>query len=97
MTNLEGAVEAIEEGLLTANYIQGTPQERFNLRERMAYYRVPGFSIVLIDQDQIAWAKGYGVIEAGGDEPVTDETIFQAASISKPLTAMIALSLVENA
>ncbi len=95
MTNIERAVQAIEQGLLTANYIKGLPQERLSLRERMAYYHVPGFSIALIDQEEVAWAKGYGVLEAGGDKPVTDETIFQAASISKPVTAISALNLVE--
>jgi CubicO group peptidase (beta-lactamase class C family) len=95
MTNIEAAVRAIEGGLLTANYIKGIPQEELNLRERMAYYRVPGFSIALMDWDEIAWAKGYGEMRAGSDQPVTDETIFQAASISKPVTAMAALNLAE--
>jgi CubicO group peptidase (beta-lactamase class C family) len=96
MTNLKRAVQAIEQGLLTANYIKGFPQERLSLRERMAYYNVPGFSIALIDQEELAWAKGYGVLKTGSDKPVTDETIFQAASISKPVTAMTALNLVET-
>jgi CubicO group peptidase (beta-lactamase class C family) len=96
MTNLERAVQAIEQGLLTANYIKSLPQERLSLRERMDYYNVPGFSIALIDQEEVAWTKGYGVLETGGDKLVTDETIFQAASISKPVAAMIALNLVET-
>jgi CubicO group peptidase (beta-lactamase class C family) len=95
MTDLERAVQAIERGLLTAVNIKGRPQERMSLRERMAYFNVPGFSIALIDQDEVVWARGYGVLEAGGDKPVTDETIFQAGSISKPVSAMTALHLVE--
>jgi len=95
MTDLERAVQAIEQGLRTATCIKGRPQERMSLRERMAYFHVPGFSIALIDQKEVAWTRGYGVLEAGGDRPVTDETIFQAASISKLVTAMVALSLVE--
>jgi CubicO group peptidase (beta-lactamase class C family) len=62
----------------------------------MDYYDVPGFSVALIDQEEVAWAKGYGVLETGGDKLVTDETVFQAASISKPVAAMIALNLVET-
>jgi CubicO group peptidase (beta-lactamase class C family) len=95
MTTLERAVQAIEQGLLTANYIKGLPQERYSLSERMACYHVPGFSIAIVDQEEVAWAKGYGLLEASGDKPVTDETIFQAASISKLVTAMTALNLVE--
>jgi CubicO group peptidase (beta-lactamase class C family) len=65
------------------------------LRERMARYHVPGFSVALIGHDESAWAGRYGVLEAGGDEAVTSETLFQAASISKPVSAMAALHLVE--
>lgn len=95
MTDLEGAIQAIERSLLTAVNIKGHPKERMSLRERMDYFKVPGFSIALIDQEEVVWARGYGVLDAGGDEPVTDETIFQAGSISKPVSAMTALHLVE--
>ena len=59
----------------------------------MAYYHVPGFSIALIDRDEIAWAKGYGVMESGKVKEVTIETIFQAGSISKPVSARMKTSL----
>jgi CubicO group peptidase (beta-lactamase class C family) len=62
----------------------------------MAYYGVPGMSIAVINNGQLAWAKGYGVMEAGGSRQVTSETRFQAASISKPVTAMAALALVQR-
>ena len=96
MYKLERAVQAIELGLLTANYIKGLPQERLALCERMAYYNVPGFSIALIDQEEVAWSKGYGVLEVYGDKPVMDNSIFQSGSISKPVTAMTTLKLVES-
>jgi CubicO group peptidase (beta-lactamase class C family) len=67
-----------------------------DLLERMDYYNVPGFSIALIDQNEIVWSRGYGVLEFGSEALVTDETIFQAASISKPVSAMVALHLVET-
>ncbi len=95
MSKTGQAIQAIENGLLTANTIKGLPQDSYHLGERMAYYNVPGFSIALVEHERIAWAKGYGILEAGKDKPVTDETIFQLASISKPVAAMTALSLVE--
>jgi CubicO group peptidase (beta-lactamase class C family) len=95
VTDLEQVVQAVESGLLSAVRIQGRPQQRMKLRERMARYHVPGFSIALIEHDEIAWAGSYGVLEAGGDEVVMSETLFQAASISKPVSAMAALHLVE--
>jgi CubicO group peptidase (beta-lactamase class C family) len=89
-----GHVQRIENGLLTAVVIRGQPSE-LKLTERMAHYGVPGVSIAIINDGQVEWAKGYGVLEARGTKPVTDLTRFQAASISKPLTAMAALSLAQ--
>jgi CubicO group peptidase (beta-lactamase class C family) len=62
----------------------------------MAELKVPGVSVAVIDHGQIAWARGYGVLEAGSKRAVTPQTLFQAASISKPVSAMAALSLVQQ-
>ncbi len=85
----------VENGLLSAVSLQGvaTPMK---LSDRMAYYHVPGVSIAVINNHRIEWAKGYGVLEAGTSLPVTTETRFQAASISKPVAATAALVLVEQ-
>jgi len=69
---------------------------RVSLRQMMAIFKVPGFSIALIDHDRIAWAQGYGVTEPSGSVPVTPATLFQAASVSKPITAAGGLWLVEH-
>ena len=57
--------------------------------------RVPAASIAVIRGGEIDWAAGYGVREAGVTGTVNDETLFQAASISKPVTAAAALRMVE--
>jgi CubicO group peptidase (beta-lactamase class C family) len=62
----------------------------------MRHYNVPGVSIAVIHKYTLEWAKGYGVLEAGGADAVTTETLFQAASISKPVTAMGILSLAQE-
>jgi CubicO group peptidase (beta-lactamase class C family) len=89
-----GHVQHIENGLLTAIVIHGQPSP-MKLTERMTYYRVPGVSIAVINNGQIEWARGYGVVEGRGTKAVTAVTPFQAASISKPVAAMAALSLVQ--
>jgi CubicO group peptidase (beta-lactamase class C family) len=66
------------------------------MAEDMARENIPGASVAVIDQGEIAWAKAYGVIEAGKPEPVTLETRFQAASISKPVAALTLLTLVQE-
>ncbi len=70
---------------------------RFSLQEWMQALGVPGVSVAVIDDYKIVWAKGYGVIEAGArDAPVTAKTLFQAASISKPVAALAVLHHVEQ-
>jgi CubicO group peptidase (beta-lactamase class C family) len=87
--------ERVENGLLSAVTIRGVDRP-LKLAERMAFYRVPGVSIAVVNEGKIEWAKGYGVLAADGDEPVTTETRFQAASISKPVAAAAALVLAEQ-
>lgn len=62
----------------------------------MEIYKCPGLSVAVIDNFKIAWAKGYGVTQSGGNTPVTVHTIFQAGSISKPVAATGTLSLIEH-
>lgn len=89
-------VRAVEEGIARGIQVQGRDGERFTIRERMGIYNVPGISIAVLDGGRIAWATGYGVTDVETGEPVTAETLFQAASISKPVAATAALRLVEE-
>jgi hypothetical protein len=95
MTELEQAIQAIETGLVKVTRSEERPASKMALSQRMTDYNVPGFSVAYVYQEELAWASGYGVLEAGGEKPVTHATIFQAASISKPVTVMVALHLVE--
>ena len=62
----------------------------------MAHYAIPGVALALIADSEIAAEAGYGVKEAGGDDPVTPATRFQACSISKPVAVLGMLRLVEQ-
>jgi CubicO group peptidase (beta-lactamase class C family) len=88
-------IRRVEHGLLTPAIIAGEPAG-MSLAERMRHYRVPGVSVAVINNGRIEWAKAWGVIEAGGAVPVDTATLFQAASISKPVSALAALRLVEQ-
>jgi CubicO group peptidase (beta-lactamase class C family) len=94
--NLAQRIERVENGLLSPAVVKGETPAKMKLVDRMRFYKTPGVSIALINEGRIEWARGYGVLEAGGKEPVTPETLFQAASNSKSLTAMLALRLVEQ-
>ncbi|WP_084584049.1 serine hydrolase domain-containing protein [Sphingomonas azotifigens] len=68
----------------------------FSLAARMRLYGVPGISIAVIHRGRIDWARGWGVRDTVSCAPVTPDTAFQAASISKVATAVIALRMVEQ-
>jgi len=64
--------------------------------ERMAKYKVKGLSIAVIDNNKIAWAKGYGWADEKDKRPVTTKTLFEPGSISKSLNAVGILKLVQD-
>jgi CubicO group peptidase (beta-lactamase class C family) len=49
---------------------------------------VPGVSIAVIRDFRVAWAAGYGLADIARAIPVTTDTLFQAASVSKPATSL---------
>ncbi len=59
-------------------------------------FNVPGVGIAVISNFAIEWAKGYGVADVETSAPVTTETMFQAASISKPVAAMVSVRAVQD-
>ena len=63
---------------------------------RMQARGVPGVSIALVRDGQVAWTQGFGVANALTREPVTTETVFEIASNTKPVTAYAALGLVRS-
>jgi len=90
-------IQRVENGLIPispeGDFDFGNPQ---SIAERMEHYGVPGVSIAVIDDYRLEWAKSYGVLEAGGDTPVTPESLFHAGSLAKPVSAAAALALVER-
>ena len=66
------------------------------IEELLADLGVPGVSIAVIRDFDIHWAKGYGVADVETGARVDTETLFQAASISKPVTAMAVLRAVQD-
>jgi len=59
-------------------------------------FNVPGVSVAVIKDFKIEWARGYGVMDAATNAPVTTDTLFQAASISKTIAAMASMKAVQN-
>jgi CubicO group peptidase (beta-lactamase class C family) len=86
----------IERGLLPTRSLAASASGAVTLADEMRRLHVPGVSVAVIHDGKIAWAKAYGVTEAGGKTPITPATLFQAASISKPVTAIAAMRMVQD-
>lgn len=95
-SDVDARINRIVNGLLPAAIIKGQPTPRMTLADRMNYYNAPEVSIAVLDHGQIDWARGYGLADNVANNPVTPETLFQAASVSKSVTALAALRLVQQ-
>lgn len=93
---LTARMQRVENGIPPIPLSGAEPPLQLNLEKLIELYKVPGLSVAVVDNFKVAWAKGYGVTEAGGNNPVTVHTLFQAGSISKPVAATGTLSLVEQ-
>jgi CubicO group peptidase (beta-lactamase class C family) len=56
--------------------------------------QVPGLSIAVVYRDEVVYLKGFGVREAGAGEAVDADTVFQLASLSKPIASTVVAALV---
>jgi CubicO group peptidase (beta-lactamase class C family) len=69
---------------------------RDEIEKDLEEFKVPGVSWAVIDNGEIVDRGSAGVVEAGREEPVTDDTLFQACSISKPVAVFAMLRLVDR-
>ncbi len=80
---------------LNPNRIQAIiPEFERYIKTGMEESHVPGLAIVIVDDQKIVYIKGFGVRRAGGELPVNSDTVFQIASVSKPLTSTVLAALV---
>jgi CubicO group peptidase (beta-lactamase class C family) len=85
MARIEGAQSPNRQGL-----------DPLTLQQLMERFHVPGAGVAVIRDFEIHWAKGYGVADVESGARVDADALFQAASISKPVTAMAALRAVQD-
>ncbi len=85
---VQARIAAVENGLLPAYHKTGTIPAGMPISARMAHYFTPAVSIAVINSGRIEWAKGYGVTTSGSTHAVTAGHLFQACSISKPVSAI---------
>jgi CubicO group peptidase (beta-lactamase class C family) len=86
---------SIENGLVPKVVLDGEAGRTYAIGERMNLFKTPGLGMAVLRNGRVLWAKGYGVADATSRAPVGVHTRFQAASISKPATALGVLKLVQ--
>jgi CubicO group peptidase (beta-lactamase class C family) len=72
------------------------PQLKRDIPELMKKAGVPGLAIAVIRWGKTTWLHGFGMKEVKTGQPVTRETVFEAASLSKPVFTYAVLKLVEQ-
>lgn len=85
----------IETNLIPMYSVAGKVNRK-TIPEMMREDSIPGMSICFIDNGEIAWTKHYGYANLQDSIPITNKTVFTGASLSKPITAIASLRLVER-
>ncbi len=67
-----------------------------SIPELMAKARIPGLSIALIEDGKLVWKKGYGVKNVAAGGSVDENTVFEAASLTKPFFAYLVIKMAEQ-
>ncbi len=62
----------------------------------MARQNIPGLSITIVEDNQIRFQRGYGMADVENFVPAKASTVYRIASVSKSLTAVAAMQLVEK-
>src|SRR5262249_30171953 len=89
------AIARVEHGLMPNVRIAGD-NLGWSIDERLRAHHTPAVSLAVIHDYQLAWAKAYGVADVRTGQSVDADTRFQAASISKMVTGIVALQQAER-
>ncbi|MEM9378915.1 MAG: serine hydrolase domain-containing protein [Planctomycetota bacterium] len=92
----EDVPESLETGLLPTWWIDTEPPEPQPIAARMAHFHTPAVSVAVLLDGKLAWARAWGVADVESGRAADENTLFQAASISKPVAALAALVLLEE-
>jgi CubicO group peptidase (beta-lactamase class C family) len=66
------------------------------IQKTLAEKKAPGYAIGIIKNNQLIYAKGFGVSQLGAEKAVTPQSLFHMASVTKPFVATAVMQLVEQ-
>jgi len=87
-----GACDSTE----STDYTDTIAAARTDIENLMAQYNIPGCTVVLVDGQRVVWAEGFGYADVAEQKPVTTNTVMMIGSVSKLLTAVMALQGVDE-
>ena len=90
----EERIRQVENNL--ADWVRTQNDTIWNLEERMKIHNIMGVSIAVVHDFKLEWVKAYGWADLSEKRPVTEKTLFQAASISKSLNGVGVMKLVQD-
>jgi len=85
----DNSAESASSSLTVAEVEASLPELDSIVEAGMAETGVPGVAVAVVFDDEVIYTKGYGVRDVSGDDPIEPETIFQLASLSKPISSTI--------
>jgi len=99
MINCKKLILIISVVFITISCEKGSSPELADLDDiptLLKHYGVPGISFAVVDNYKIVDAQAFGVVDSETQEIMTTDTLLQAASISKPVTAMAAIKIAQD-
>lgn len=79
-----------------ATYDQTIAASRATIASLMETHDIPGCTIVLVESQRVVWAEGFGYANKETQTPVTTNTVMAIGSVSKMLTALMALQIADE-
>lgn len=70
--------------------------QKYNIVDRMKFYKVPSVSVALINEGKIEWVKSYGYADVEGKRKADAYTLYQVASITKSVNSLGIMRLAQD-
>ncbi len=94
--NDQKALDRIARDLRPTFTVEGESTDSQHVANRLRHHGIPALSVAFAVDGEIAWHAAWGLADIETSRPADHETLFMAASISKPVSAIRALQLVED-
>jgi N-acyl-D-amino-acid deacylase len=87
---------AVNEVPVTGDAVPGLESYDRIIREIMQKWSIPGAAVAVAKDGRLVYARGFGYADVAAGELVSPDSMFRIASVSKPLTAITVMKLVEQ-